>query len=214
MLNDKYVIGVCITKIHDLTRSDLMSRMHYKAAKHGYKLIVFNSLEDFYLNDAFDVGSKAIYNIINYDIVDALVIHSESFYNQDIRNAIIDGAKSSGCPVVLVGDQYDGCFSVIGDYDDQYTSIIDHVIREHGATDTCYIAGKKDNDPTSERRLACYKRALEQNGLPFDESRIGYGEYWEDPTNAFMDKLLSSGNKLPQAIFWLILMSKQFPVAA
>ena len=79
MVQNKYVIGVCITKIHDSSRADFMHRLHHLMYKNNYKMMVFNSFVDFYNNDSFDKGAKSVYKIINYDFIDALIIHTDSF---------------------------------------------------------------------------------------------------------------------------------------
>lgn len=201
MVNNYKIMGVCITKVNDQTYSDFINRLHFNALKKGYKLIVFNSFVDFYNNDLFDEGAKSVYDLINFDVIDALVIFDECFYNKDIVKSIISKAKENNKPVVTVDAEYDGCFCVLNKSHNVYKNIIRHVIREHKITDTFYIAGLKHNDPSSEERIACYKEALLECGIEFDESKIAYGEYWDGPARRITGELIRSGNKIPQAFF-------------
>ena len=201
MNNKKKVIGVCVTKIHDQGHSDLVNQLHYHAQLNDYKLLIFNSFVDFYNNDRFDEGAKSIYDIINFDIVDALVILDECFFNKDIVKNIISRAKEKSVPVITVDAEYDGCFSIIANIRNSYKEIIRHVICDHGAKDTFYIAGLKYNDPSSVERIDCYKEALEECGLEFNDSMVAYGEYWDGPARKIVGDLIRSGNKIPQAIF-------------
>lgn len=200
MINNKKIIGVCLTKIHDTTRSNYIKHLHKLALEKGYKLIIFNSFVDFFNNDSFDEGAQTIYNTINYDIIDALIVFSESFCNKEVSDKIISDAKSHNVPVVLINEAAEGCYSIIRDYEDAFKSIIRHIVKDHGVTDTFFIAGKKDNDKISDKRINFYKEVLEENGIAFDESKIGYGEYWEWPTKAIMYELVQNGNKPPRAI--------------
>ena len=200
MINDKKVMGVCLTKIHDTIRADFLNRLHYLSEKCGYKLIIFNSYVDFYNNDAFDEGAKSVYSIINYDVIDVLVILYDSFYSKQPADDIIEKAKKNNVPVILVNGQKEGCSSVTSDYDDALKKVYDHVIKHHNVKDTFYIAGNAENDYESIRRLRCYKEVLAENNIPYDENRIGYGEYWEDPTRKIIDRLVKE-NKLPEAFF-------------
>lgn len=200
MLKDKKVIGVCITKIHDNTNAHLINRLHFLARKKGYKLIFFNSFIDFYNNDIYDEGSRSIYEIINFDIVDATVIFDNGFNNKDIVKSIIDASLKHSTPVVTVNAQYDGCFAVLEDYEEAYKSVIRHVIKDHGVTDTFYMAGNEENDPASEGRINCYREVLEECGLEFDESRVGYGHYWDIPAKDVMYGLWKE-KKIPKAVF-------------
>ncbi|MBQ8780591.1 MAG: EAL domain-containing protein [Oscillospiraceae bacterium] len=200
MINDKKIIGVCSTKIHDSIRADYLNRLHHLSQKSGYKLIIFNSYVDFYRHDDFDRGAESVYNIINYDVIDALVVLYDSFYDKDIASRIIEKAAENNVPVITVNAKTDGCSSVTADYSSALKDVLSHVIREHNVRDTFFIAGNPKNDPESVKRIACYKEALEENDLIFDEKNIGYGGYWEDPTRRIMHRIIESG-KLPEAIF-------------
>lgn len=200
MLNGKKIIGVCLTRVHSVSRSDFINRLHRIAYKNGYKTIAFNSFLDFYNNDAFDEGAASVYELIDYNTIDALVVHYDSFYNKAVAERIINKAKDNNVPVVIINGESEGCWSVVQDYDDAFVALMAHVIMDHGATDTFFIAGKEENDPVSDRRIECYKRALAHCGLPFDESKVGYGEYWNDPTMAIVQSIILS-DSIPQAIF-------------
>lgn len=200
MLKDKKVIGVCLTKIQDIRRSDYANRLHYIARSAGYKLIFFNSFVDFFNNDSFDEGAKSVYDLINYDIVDALVILQDSFYKRSVADEIINRARSFDVPTVIINGTSDGCWSITTDYKDALKSVMTHIVKDHGVTDTFFMAGGK-GDIESEKRICIYKEVMEENGLAFEEARVGYGDFWEDPTRRVVNSLISDGKKPPRAIF-------------
>ena len=175
-MDRKRIIGVCITKIHDTTRADLMHRLHHLAMKKNYKLLIFNSFIDFYNNDAFDKGAASVYDIINFDLIDALIIHTESFCNKSLIDKIIVNAKEHNTPVILLDRTCDGCFSIVGDYEAAFKTVINHIIKDHGVKDLFFIGGKKENDPFTESRIRCYKEVLLENGVDFKWFAIGKGE--------------------------------------
>ena len=199
-MDRKRIIGVCITKIHDTTRADLMHRLHHLAMKNNYKLLIFNSFIDFYNNDAFDKGAASVYDIINFDLIDALIIHTESFCNKSLIDKIIVNAKEHNTSVILLDRTCDGCFSIVGDYEAAFKTVINHIIKEHSVKDLFFIGGKKENDPFTESRIRCYKEVLLENGVDFNENNIGYGEYWSGPTKETVYNLISDGKKPPEAI--------------
>ncbi len=200
MINGKKVIGICMTKAHSITRSDFLNRLHHIANKNGYKLIIFNSFVDFYNGDAFDDGAKAVYDIIDYNTIDAIVVHYDSFYNKSVADEIVEKAKANTVPVVIINGENEGCWSIIDNYDDAFVALMTHVMMDHQIKDTFFIAGNKENDPDSDKRIACYKKALSHCGIEFDESRLAYGEYWNDPTSHIVYSLIQNG-ELPRAIF-------------
>ncbi len=199
MINGKKVIGICLTRIQDTTISNYISRLHNLARKRGYKLIVFNSFVDFYHRDAFDIGAKSVYDIINYDIVDVLLVYTESFCDDEVLDYIIKGAAEKEVPTILINKELEGCWSVMRDPEKAFKEIIRHIIKDHGITDIIFMAGKRDNDIETVRRIQCYKDVLEENGLVFDANRIEYGEYWKIPTKAIMERLIYE-QRLPKAI--------------
>ena len=200
MIGNKKIIGICLTKINDRKPADYINKLRIAAAKQNYKLIVFNSVVDFYNNDAYDEGAKSVYGVINYDIIDAFIILEECFYNKDIVKNIITKAKEKNVPVIILDGRAEGCISIVKDYKAAYKAVIEHVIKEHGVTDSYFIAGRKKDDEDSQTRIQCYREVLEENGFKFSEDKVGYGEYWNVPTREVVDKLLENGKKPPQAI--------------
>ncbi len=201
MLAGKRVIGVCVTKIHERARAEVIQRLFKAASAVDTKLIVFNSVVDFYKPEACESGAKAIYNMMNYDILDGIIVFAEHFYNGAIMEDILEDAKSHGVPVVVVEREIPGCYCVMRDYTDAYKSLMRHVICEHGITDTFYIAGRTEGDIESEIRIRCYKEVLEECGISYSDNNVAYGEYWNMPTYKVVDDLLKERGRPPRAIF-------------
>lgn len=199
MINDRKIIGVCLTKINDAIRADYLNRLNHLSENAGFKLIIFNSYTDFYNNDIFDEGAKSVYDVINYNIIDALVVLYDSFCNKELIDNIIDSAAKENVPVLLLNEKKDGFSSITSDYNDALKDVYNHIIRDHNVKDTFFIAGNAENDPESQKRISCYKEVLAENGLEFDETRLAYGGYWEDPTRNIIQELIKN-NKLPEAV--------------
>lgn len=201
MINGRKIVGLCMTRIYEASRVQLIDRLHRRLEKAGMKLIVFNSFVDFYYNDENDAGARSIYDMIQFTVVDALIIHEESFYNKEIIRSLQERALQNNVPVVMLGSETPGCFSVGVDYQEAYTSVLRHVVEEHGVTDTVYLAGRKEGDNDSVNRIACYRRVLEENGIAFNPENVFYGEYWEQPTLRAIEAMMQYRCKPPRAIF-------------
>ena len=201
MIDGKKIVGVCMTKIHDTTRSRIINSLHKEAEKNNIKLIVFNSSFDFYNDQDDDIGAAKIYDYINYDLVDALIIMCSGFMNKNVYRKIIRDAQAHNTPVILEDDFDDYCYTVKNCFEDSLSKLLNHVIRDHGVTDTFFIAGIKGNE-YSDARIAVYKQVLAENNLVFDESMLDYGDFWDGPTNRVMDRLFAErGDHMPGAIF-------------
>lgn len=201
MINGKRVIGVCLTKLHWSGRSEYLDSLNDYARENNCKLILFNSFVDFYKNDDNDRGASSVYDVINYDLVDALIIFNNAFNNKQLVSELTEAANAHQKPVLVLEGDHDGCYLINGDYDEAFEALMTHVIREHKARHTYFMAGRKDGDPTSDRRIQCYRRAVESCGLPFEETNVGYGEYWSDPAKHIVQQMVECGKKLPDAIF-------------
>ncbi|MGN1136796.1 MAG: EAL domain-containing protein [Oscillospiraceae bacterium] len=200
MINNKKTIGLCITKFHDIRRSEFTDLLFDAAKKKGYGLVVYNSFNDFFKKSEYLIGSKYVYDNIDYSILDAMIIMNETFFDKDIVERIISKSKENNVPVIIIRGEAEGCISITDDYTESYKQLIRHVIRDHGARDTFFIAGNKEGDLNSEKRLGCYKSVLEEEGLEFSENNVDYGQYWDGPVIKIIDRLAAE-SRFPRAIF-------------
>ena len=201
MIDGKKIIGLCLTRINDNIHAEYAAKIQYAAEAMGFRVVLMNSLVDFYFDDSYDEGAKHIYDMLDYNVFDAVVIFDESIYNKSIIESIIRNAKQAGAPVVVVNGEYEGCYCLSRSFEDAYTEVIDHVIKAHNVKNTVFIGGRKDKEDVSTvKRLECYKQALRQNGLVFIEEMVGYGEYWSEPTWQELDRIFSFSSKTPEAI--------------
>lgn len=201
MIDGKKIIGVCITKVQEVRNINLIDNLHDYAEKNNSKLIIFNSYSDFYTGRKYDDGAKAIYDVINYDIMDAIVIYPMCFYKKEIVQNIIDKAKAKSVPVILIDEEQEGCYSAISDYHCAYKKLIDHILKVHNVKDTLFIGGYAENDSVSAERISCYKQVMAENNITITDDNISYGGYWHDPVYNIIDDLAQNGKKLPEAIF-------------
>ena len=77
--------------------------------------------------------------------------------------------------------------------------MVRHVIQDHGARKINMLAGFKNN-LYSQMRIEQYKKVLAENGIPFEEERLGYGDFWDRPARREMQRFLNSNLPMPDAI--------------
>lgn len=198
MINGYKIIGLCVTRLNEETVSEFAQHLSAEAVAKGYRLFIFNSFRDFYTQNEYDVGAKSVFNLINYDVLDVLVIDSQCFYDKELVENLISRAKEKNIPVILLNEEREDCFCITKDYRNTYKNLIRHVIKDHGARNTRFIAGFR-GEKDSETRIQCYKDVLEEEGIPFDESNVLYGDYWNVPVYNAVDAIVKQGK--PDAIF-------------
>ncbi len=201
LMNDRNkVLGICLAKLQDRIRTEYLNAINRAASVSGWKVVTFNSFRDFRKNDICLQGSKSIYDIINYDEIDVIAVFPESMNRSETADTIIAEVKEQGKPVISIGSEKEGCFSVIRDYSAGFKDLLTHVIEVHKVTDTYFMGGFADDDARTELRLKCYQDVLKTHGLAFDESMVGYGDYRDNVINEAVEKMLRRG-KVPQAVF-------------
>lgn len=193
---NKKIIGVCLTKIHDNIRTDYLKALYAACQGTDYKIIVFNSPLDLYNHDEYDEGAASVYKMINYELIDALVIFYGAFHDKQVVNDMIAKAEENKVPVVLVHGNDERCYCVKKNSMSAYEKIVRHIIFDHNIDDCFFLAGVKGEE-NSENRLNCLKKVLSEKGIELTEDKIGYGDYWSYPTTEVVDKLVDRGNKRP-----------------
>lgn len=191
-------IGLCIAKIQEYTQSDFFHAVVKRAVERGYKILVFNTFSDLYMMDNYDKGEIRVFELIPYDILDGLIVLSESIKCGSVRDGIIEKAKEKNIPIVSVERDIPGCYNITYDYRSAFEEIVRHVITEHGCKVINVVAGFKDN-PFSDERIECCRRVLGEYGLSLSDERILYGDFWADPTARAFDEFMKTGLPLPDA---------------
>lgn len=175
-------------------------RMAHKMSKeYGCKLVFFSTISDFYYNDVNDAGEKKVFDAISVERFDAIILMSESFKMDEDMKRMVDRAVQAGVPVLAVDKYMENCINLRYDYGDSFKQVVSHLVEIHGYRDVNFLSGIKGN-PYSEEREKAYREVLEENGIPFEEDRIYYGGFWEEPTRITMEEMINSPRPMPRAI--------------
>ena len=193
------VLGICAGGIHEDNITEAVTAILKNAAALGFKTLIFNTFTDLYKGNAYAKGESGIFSLTDYDILDALVVLPESIKSDKVTNDIIERAHRKGLPVISVNRKIEGCVSVVFNYADSFEEVVRHVITVHKCRRINFIAGFKDNS-FSDERVARYKKVLAEEGIGFDERRLGYGDFWGGPARTVTEGWLNSGDELPEAI--------------
>ena len=192
------VLGICLAKMQDRIRTEYLSAINRSAYLRGWKTVAFNSFRDFRKNDLSLKGSKSIYDLINYDDLDAVIVFPESINNSEIADSLIETAQAAGKPVICVGPEKKGCYSIVRDYEKGCRDMLNHVINEHNARSLFFVGGFKNDDEKSVNFLNILREVMKENDIEFDEKKVGYGDYKDEVTGAVVDRILS-GSNVPDA---------------
>jgi len=198
MLYNRKIIALCVARIQDDASNEYITALNCAVNPAGYSIFVYNTCATVSADTYEGSTQTAIYEYMDYDIIDAVIIYEEVLRNQAVTDALIEKAKSHGTPVIVIGEPHEGCINVKFDHETAFEQVVRHIIQEHHLTKLHFMAGIKGN-PFSEYRLNAFRRVLEENNLTFDESMVSYGDFYSAAAERETEKIVESGN-LPEAI--------------
>lgn len=193
-------IGVCFSTIHEEDRFLFIRELNKYAVKNGYRLLVFNSCADMYEQNAeTNVGASAVFRLIPYEKLTALIVFPNIIYDSSMVDDIIENCKKYNVPLISIDKQISD-ITFTFNYSNVFEKLCRHVIEEHNARKLFMMAGF-ENNVYSQERVAAFRRALEINNIPFDENNIGYGCFWERPALKVMERWFDEEKReVPDAI--------------
>ncbi|MBR4306023.1 MAG: diguanylate cyclase, partial [Ruminiclostridium sp.] len=196
----KYKIAaICMSELQDDSTAGIARAICDKLNSRGYKTLIFSAFSGFDKMTPTAIGESSIYELINHDIVDVLILMPQSIRNEGVREKIVSTAKERGAFVICVDGYHKDTVSLVYDYVPGFEQMCSHVICHHGCKDIYFMAGRR-NCRYSNDLVSIYKKVLEDNGLPFvKEGRFGYGDYWSNPTNEAMNDFFKAGYSIPEA---------------
>lgn len=179
-------IAMCVTA-YDIEYESMVVKGVYERCKElGINLLCFAPMTkklslnyDFSLSDSVIRGEVEIFNLINFDLIDGLLLMGESFVTRDIIPSLVKKAKEKDVPVINLNDtEYLLDHNLIMSDKDAMKLTVRHLIEEHGKKRIGFIGGFPGNIQT-EDRIAAYKSVLAEKNIPIDEKLITYGEFWK-----------------------------------
>lgn len=199
MLYGKTIVALCTPKIHEATNHRFITTFAKCLASCNGRLLVYATSSELFWNSVDEQGEKTVFDLINYDITDAVVINEETIKDKETVRRIIARSMEHGIPVITVGAHYPGCTQVTFDYTAGFEKMVRHVIAVHGVKDIHMIAGIKGN-AFSEERVSVVRKVADEYGVCFGDDDISYGEFWSVPTENAVEQLFVRRRRLPQAI--------------
>lgn len=199
MLNSVKTVGICCAAANkEPTKPVLDSLSDIVSANENYRMLIFHCFGDMYYSSGSKDGESSIFSLINYDMLDAMIIIPASIHDRTVIESIVAGCREHGVPLISVDIPLPGAFCVSFDYGEAFGQIVEHMISWHGCRRIKLIAGVKGN-PFSETRINSCRDIMKQHGLVLGDGDIYYGDFWDDPTFEVMDRFFESGEELPEA---------------
>lgn len=198
MLNGYKLIAVCLTKIQDEVTYEFIDALYQTVKGSDYRLLLFNSFSDLYHQNVYDEGAKSIYQLLNYDLVDAVIIKADTINDHQVIRDLIARAKERQIPVILLNMKAEGCYSIVPSYENVFSQLIEHVIKVHHKRKLYFLSGSM-GESNSMLREKIFRETLRDCGIDPQTAKVAYGEYWYGPAERAVENWIQSGD-LPEAI--------------
>lgn len=200
LLNDgSKLIAICSADNCAEYNNKFLVALNEEAKKFPFKIIFFTCFSSLYQLEKHDLGESYIFQLLNHDMLDGIIMLAETIKNDKIRQNIARQALDRNIPVVSIEHPLEGCYNIVYEYNASIKRLIQHLIDDHHYTRINFLAGIKGNS-FSEERLQIYREVLTEHNIPIEEERIGYGEFWAGPTKVVLDQFLKSSLPFPEAI--------------
>lgn len=185
------MIGICVAGLDRDHPGRFVKAICNKARQQNRAVIIYNAFKK--LGDqmnSFTRGEIQIFQNIPWKKISVLIIFTESLENMEVAQKVADYSLEQGVPVISVDNRLDRCHNVLFAYEESFERIVRHVVEHHGCEKINFMAGFQNN-AFSDARIKIFRRVLEENDIPFDKTRLAYGQFWEIPARIACEKWVS-----------------------
>ena len=195
---DRDIIILCTSRIYDPQVHGYIELMNERLRREKCALLIYTINSDLYWDDANITAEATVFDVIPYDIADAVIIMDEKIKSHTVSQKIIDKSRKHNTPVVIVDGYYEGVQHINFDYGAGFEQVVRHVMEQREIKKPHIMAGIQNN-PFSDERIDIFKKVISEYGFKFDDSMLSYGQFWAAPSRVETEKIIESGD-IPDAI--------------
>ena len=198
------IIGFMTATPETIYSSRLARGVFARCADYDYDVAVIATLADISLSQKnYLAGEINIYNLINFDILDGVIVDTLSLMDSASRQLIpeIPRLLKEKCrkPIVCLGPLLPEYPTFITRNHHLLKELTEHVIDTHQCRDLYCLTGPK-GDADATDRLQGFAEALADRGIPYDEANVFYGDFWYPGGAELGRKIVSGEVHRPQAV--------------
>lgn len=199
-MKKRLLIGIICDEPHMYRSSEVIRGIAAQAFRCSCDVAVLSSMYHQQHETLHTKSARDIYNLILADIFDGFIFDRKYIYSPELVKNIEKLLVNSGKPVVIPDDIPHSIFDNTA-FDDSagFETVTSHLITEHGCRKIYCLTGRK-SAANAEQRLQGYKNAMENHGLPYDESWCIYGDYWENSAIQLAEEIASGKREKPDAV--------------
>ncbi|MBQ5318691.1 MAG: GGDEF domain-containing protein [Oscillospiraceae bacterium] len=171
------IIALISCGTDDSYHSPLVQSFIEKCAENDCRVLWFQSLSSNSDDTAHNKGELNIFNLINYEIIDAVVILSLTVLLSDVKDSVIKKAGEHNIPIISIDGYIAGAYNISLGYVDALEEMVRHVITKHGAKNIKFLGGSKGNEE-SDARENIFRKVMAEYNLEVTDDNVDYGYFW------------------------------------
>ena len=102
MIGNIKIIAVCMCKVYDERNYRIIRALNNFAVENDYRLFVYHTCSDLYWKTLSEKGEQSVFDLIDYNITDAVVTFEEGVYAENVMAKIRMDAAKYGKPVMII----------------------------------------------------------------------------------------------------------------
>lgn len=198
MLFGQKILAFCTSKLHQNYFCDFIAALNSELISHNWRIFIFCSSSDLGQEDNLPQGGKNIFDLVNWDITDALLLSDEEMHDQQLKEKLISTAQSKNIPIISLNGLREDIYQIKFNQQAGFEQVCRHIIEGHHKRKLHFMAGTKTSRQSIER-LETFKAILKENKIPYRKEMVSYGDFWDLPARIATQKMVDSG-ELPEAI--------------
>ena len=180
-------IGVLAGQIEENTQNLFLQGFLSSAFAEDYDVCIFSMYQKYQETPLREIGDTNIFQLINYDRLDAIVVLLDTLQTPGIADYIEKKIHDSFHGPVLVIDKESKYFpNLMIDHCTPMQKLVDHLIEVHHYKDIIFLNGRKEHIHSAQR-LKGYMDSMKAHGLTVTDDMIYYGTYWYDSGDYMVD---------------------------
>ena len=192
-------IGVIAGKLYKEINQEYLGGVLEQARNLGFQVYVFTLAEENH-NEKIIRGEENLFRLINFSLLDGIIYIPYTFSSPTYWS-FLEKFLTEHCqlPIVRIGSEK-GCFQHIWhDERAEIREITEHLIRDHGCRKIHCLTGL-DYMEVSHNRLAGYKDAMDEAGLPYSDEDITFGDFWIYKAQELVQEIVEGKREKPDAV--------------
>lgn len=191
-------IAVFLNGLSDYYQHTICDGIAGKAEELGFSVLFFASRVNYIVSEN-NAGELKLFTLPDMNSFDGIIVATNTITSAEAVEYIRKALPREGIPVVNIGPPIDGSYSVDSVDNGSMEELMRHFIEKHKFTRINFISGPPTN-PDAKYRLDTYKKALEEYGIEYDDSRVYIGDFSRECAREAVLRFLQDNSELPQAI--------------